>query len=369
MSPINRMLLALVFLIQISLSNSYYLNLRMCGEGPGKGPGGRVRVGQYIRRRVGTALISELIRSAQNRMRDLEALLDTFYDDDDIIIGMQRSTQYTYEALFGTVYWGPQDENFVKNFEGRERFNYVKARLAKLQEMALGNARLQLWCTDDFITTRFPSRIDIDTLPPNAFWDDRTTDSGGQEMIVLDRAAKCNVDAVVGNKAFTVTSRPGNERIGTMILCPQNLYVGDPISRELPPLAEFHKVRTTVFPNEYAIDTVVHRNIIFLFLSMLSRLELDGNEPTISIAPPPVAGRHLFGWEAAAMLPMIHPKEALDNAALALDKNDWSTGTAVPMLPAEMGFTHFFQSINWAYEQLTRQGDPEHPPEMDWVVD
>lgn len=63
-------------------------------------------------------------------MRDLETLLDTFYGDDDIIIGMQRSTQYTYEALFGTVYWGPQDENFVKNFEGRERFNYVKGTYA-----------------------------------------------------------------------------------------------------------------------------------------------------------------------------------------------------------------------------------------------
>ncbi|OJD14112.1 hypothetical protein AJ78_05512 [Emergomyces pasteurianus Ep9510] len=369
MPPFNRICLVLIFLIQTSLTNSYYLSLRSCGDGPGGGPDGRPLVAKYVRDRIGKTFMGHLIQTARNRMRDFESLLDMWYDENDMIPGIQRSTQYTYEAVFGTVYWGPKDEYFVKNFEGRERFNYVKGPLDVLQQMIQGNDRLHVWCSDDFLTDRIPNYFNEETLPPNSFWDTRTLDSGGKAIIVLDRPEKCNVDPIIGNKAFTTISRPENSKLGVMILCPQNFAVGDETSRTMPHLAQFHKLRPVTFPNQFELDRITHRNIIFLFLSMLARLDFAGNVPMKAVSPPPVAGHQLFGWQAVSMLPMTLPSDALDNPALALKRNDWSTGLAVPMLPIESGATHFYQSIHWAYEALTRQGDPEHPPQMDWEVD
>ncbi|OAX79841.1 hypothetical protein ACJ72_05834, partial [Emergomyces africanus] len=60
MPPFNHILLALIFLIQISLTNSYYLSLRTCGDGPGAGTQGRPLVTKYIRDRIGKVAISKI---------------------------------------------------------------------------------------------------------------------------------------------------------------------------------------------------------------------------------------------------------------------------------------------------------------------
>lgn len=60
------------------------------------------------------------------RIGDLGDLLDSGYGYEDIIRGVQRSTQYTYEALFGTVYFGPDEKYLFKNLDARVRFQRVR---------------------------------------------------------------------------------------------------------------------------------------------------------------------------------------------------------------------------------------------------
>ncbi|EEH10752.1 hypothetical protein HCBG_00207 [Histoplasma capsulatum G186AR] len=329
----------------------------------------RFNTASFLKWRIGKAPMNKIVASVLKRIGDLGDLLDSGYGYEDIIRGVQRSTQYTYEALFGTVYFGPDEKYLFKNLDARVRFQRVRGRLEKLHKVIMSDEPLFIWCQDDFFTSTFPFPVDRSTLLPNTFWDDRQPGVGGQSYIVLNPPTKCAEDPIVGNKVFMSIARPGNVEMTAIILCPQNYdtrNAADVDEQRLKSLANFEKIK---FDNLYPIERITYRNSIFIFLTLLLQAPIGGQAPMEPVTLPPVAGRQLYGWEAAALLPLIDLEKSLNNPVLFLSTNDWSTGTAVPMLPDEYGVTHFYQSVNWAYEALTRHGDPQHPPAMDWTVD
>ncbi|KAG5288635.1 hypothetical protein I7I50_01963 [Histoplasma capsulatum G186AR] len=376
MLSLKRMLLVFVFITQINLSNSYVLKFKMCHD-LYNGAEPRFNTASFLKWRIGKAPMNKIVASVLKRIGDLGDLLDSGYGYEDIIRGVQRSTQYTYEALFGTVYFGPDEKYLFKNLDARVRFQRVRGRLEKLHKVIMSDEPLFIWCQDDFFTSTFPFPVDRSTLLPNTFWDDRQPGVGGQSYIVLNPPTKCAEDPIVGNKVFMSIARPGNVEMTAIILCPQNYdtrNAADVDEQRLKSLANFEKIK---FDNLYPIERITYRNSIFIFLTLLLQAPIGGQAPMEPVTLPPVAGRQLYGWEAAALLPLIDLEKSLNNPesyayliiVLFLSTNDWSTGTAVPMLPDEYGVTHFYQSVNWAYEALTRHGDPQHPPAMDWTVD
>ncbi|KAL2384499.1 hypothetical protein RJ035_005357 [Blastomyces gilchristii] len=317
--------------------------------------------------------MSQLVRVAQNRLRDLNTLLDTWYGHDDLIPGVERSTQYTYEALFGTVYVGNTGaEYFFQNLAMRYRFDYVRRRLDKLQEIIMGDEPLQIYCSDDFITTTFPPQYSDIHYPPGTYWDSRKAVSGGSVPIFLPSYAKCSQDPLAGSRAFMSEIHRSHVSAGTMILCPQNFIEPDttPDMLRMRRLSELRRVSFYDRDEPFHLERITYRNVIFIFLCLLGQLPMSGNEPMDPFKHPPVAGRDVSGWEAATMTALTHPDKALDNPALYLDADDWSIGISVPMLPSEHGITHFYYSIDTTLEKLVRDGNgPDEAPPMDWIVD
>ncbi|KLJ11321.1 hypothetical protein EMPG_13396 [Blastomyces silverae] len=312
---------------------------------------------------------------------NLDALLDTWYGPHDEILGIERSTQYTYEALFGTVYTGRRaPEDAFQNIEMRFRFYQVQGRLDKLQEIISGYEPLEVLCYDDFLNKDFPEEYSHGSSQPDAFWDNRAPIYGGRAIRVLPSFVRCNEDRLAGNRAFMSMMPRINREIGTIILCPQNFQAPETNALMLRAKRPFVLRRSSYYNRDepFHLEDITYRNVVFIFLCLLGQLPILGNEPMVPFKHPPVAGRQVYGWEAATLTALTHPDKALHSPenyaflifALYLDKNDWSVGTATPMLPTENGITHFYYSINGAYEALVRNGNgPNDPPPMDWNVD
>ncbi|EEQ88508.2 uncharacterized protein BDCG_03628 [Blastomyces dermatitidis ER-3] len=372
MIQIKHMLLLVIFLYKLRFSYSYRTRSNNC-EYPGQK--------NVLYRRIEQGSMSQLVRVAQNRLRDLNTLLDTWYGHDDLIPGVERSTQYTYEALFGTVYVGNTGaEYFFQNLAMRYRFDYVRRRLDKLQEIIMGDEPLQIYCSDDFITTTFPPQYSDIHYPPGTYWDSRKAVSGGSVPIFLPSYAKCSQDPLAGSRAFMSEIHRSHVSAGTMILCPQNFIEPDttPDMLRMRRLSELRRVSFYDRDEPFHLERITYRNVIFIFLCLLGQLPMSGNEPMDPFKHPPVAGRDVSGWEAATMTALTHPDKALDNPesyaflifALYLDADDWSIGISVPMLPSEHGITHFYYSIDTTLEKLVRDGNgPDEAPPMDWIVD
>ncbi|EER44602.1 conserved hypothetical protein [Histoplasma capsulatum H143] len=393
--PLKRMLLVFVFITQINLSNSYVLKFKMCHD-LYNGAEPRFNTASFLKWRIGKAPMNKIVASVLKRIGDLGDLLDSGYGYEDIIRGVQRSTQYTYEALFGTVYFGPDEKYLFKNLDARVRFQRVRGRFEKLHKVIMSDEPLFIWCQDDFFTSTFPFPVDRECA---IYYPISSSPTKATFLGLVGNPTKCAENPIVGNRVFMSIARPENVKMTAIILCPQNYdtrNAADVDEQRLKSLANFEKIK---FDNLYPIErnnvSQLHFHFFYPavtgsnrrastdgyapphFLSILNRSFVLMNrylsvilfQTTGPVTLPPVAGRQLYGWEAAALLPLIDLEKPLNNPVLFLSANDWSTGTAVPMLPDEYGVTHFYQSVNWAYEALTRHGDPQHPPAMDWTVD
>ncbi|OJD26785.1 hypothetical protein ACJ73_01826 [Blastomyces percursus] len=240
------------------------------------------------------------VRAAQNRLRDLNALLDTWYGYDDIIPGVERSTQYTYEALFGTVYAGKTSPEYLfQNMEMRSRFYYVQGRLDKLQEIIMGDEPLEIYCSDDFITTTFPMNIVI--LPT------RQTHTGtvvGLQVVDLSLALYLHMrnDPRSSGGQQSVYERAPDT-------------TADMLRRK--GLSELRRTSFYDTHGPFHLGNIVYRNVIFIFICLLGQLSLSGNVPMDPFKHPPVANRDISGWQAATLTALTHPDRALDNPGMS----------------------------------------------------
>ncbi|EGC45714.1 conserved hypothetical protein [Histoplasma capsulatum var. duboisii H88] len=356
--PLKRMLLVFVFITQINLSNSYVLKFKMCHD-LYNGAEPRFNTASFLKWRIGKAPMNKIVASVLKRIGDLGDLLDSGYGYEDIIRGVQRSTQYTYEALFGTVYFGPDEKYLFKNLDARVRFQRVRGRFEKLHKVIMSDEPLFIWCQDDFFTSTFPFPVDREcaiyypisssptkatlsilflielrsclpgsTLLPNTFWDDRQPGVGGQSYIVLNPPTKCAENPIVGNRVFMSIARPENVKMTAIILCPQNYDTRN--AADVDEQRSNRRASTDGYAPPHFLS-ILNRS----FVLMNRYLSVILFQTTGPVTLPPVAGRQFYGWEAAALLPLIDLEKPLNNPVLFLSANDWSTGTAVPMLPDE----------------------------------
>ncbi|PGH03306.1 hypothetical protein GX51_04176 [Blastomyces parvus] len=324
--------------------------------------------------------MNEVIGVVLRRMRALDRLIDTQYGPHDQIPGMERSTQYTYEALFGTVYKGPG--RIFDDIWLRVRFTQVLTRLEMLEQIILSDDPLNIYCDDSFLLDTFPDYVNVDELSPGTYWDNRGPLYGGQVARTFPSFQRCAQNEVAGNVAFGVYLPLTGQGVGNMILCPQNFRRPIPGQRAFRSRSMAELRRTKFYRDKkedlFPLEKITYLNPVFIFLALLGRLPMSGNIPMKPTRPPPIDGRPLASWQAAAVLALTDPEAVIDNPesyaylifALYLDREDWSTGSALPMLPTTNGGTHFFYQMKPELEALVRNGKgPDEPPPLDLNVD
>ncbi|KAK2861139.1 hypothetical protein FQN49_004505 [Arthroderma sp. PD_2] len=268
-----------------------------------------------------------MITVTYNRLVALEAILHRYPDGNLRVSGIDRSTLYTYEAMFGSAYAGPQGDN-TKLFE---RLRYLVVLFKRMKDGLL-NLPMEIWCNHSYKSKNFPPDYQFPAhIPPNErgpyYWDTRPAERGGQRL-TLDRGP-------CGTGTMAATVPMDNTGIGTfdlLYICMreyQTLWSADPSMATIRE-TQFHPF------SRYLDDREIAKHLSSILIHELSHSKtLLTSQRTFDR----VGRDKAYGFHEVYYHARTNPNHALTNAdniayftiAMYLSKFNWSIGSNKPM--------------------------------------
>ncbi|KAK2855752.1 hypothetical protein FQN49_004881 [Arthroderma sp. PD_2] len=349
--------LAVALSLQLRLGYAFAYNRTSFpgfGLSPNIGPKMRVsiQVGDCGRRELDTIQDAymgtlDVIEAARRRLAALEPIIKSKPSGNSMMAGIERSTMYTYETLFGTIYRGRTADN-SQVFNRLDyvlgeainpaleplssvRFNELTIAIdiyRKLEDGFRGHP-IELWCHDRYLTKEFPPEFFFpinypDNKREETYWDSRPENRWGQRARY--RPSRCTGSIL----ASPTPDETGERPFDLLKVCPpwfENRWFaeaslfnirGQRWGRREKHLNEYWAHLSVVLTHE-----ITHSHIIL------------GYKATQDI----VGQRSAYGYQEANYHATTNPEMAIRNAdnyalfalAMYLDAYDWSLGANDPM--------------------------------------
>ncbi|KAK2877256.1 hypothetical protein FQN49_001295 [Arthroderma sp. PD_2] len=277
----------------------------------------------------------EIIIATHTRLEALKAILDRKPKADFMISGLDRSTLYTYETMFGVAYLGRNKDNTLPF-----KRLYRVLKIFSLMKDGFADHPIELWCNNEYLTKDIPKDFvyPVNFAPADiekCYMDSRPADRGGQRVTVERSICKDGdgeaSETIVGDdspgpQAVVENIDTGTDTFDLLRVCctPRNAVKW----REQPSMSV---VRATPF----AIQGV-HIEEFSDFLPTVLTHELSHSERLLGFRKTlDIIGREsAYGFDEVCYHADHNPKDAIKNAdniaffaiAMYLRGYDWSTG-------------------------------------------
>ncbi|KAK2853241.1 hypothetical protein FQN49_005267 [Arthroderma sp. PD_2] len=263
------------------------------------------------------------------RLRNLRNFLETNPTGDSEMKGIDRSTLYTFESIYGPVYIPKNAGGYI----GAHRINHVMGMLDKLIDRIPSHG-LDIWCSDDFLDEMPPpgtERPEVNVPKDQGlFYDLRTVEEGGQRWIITYPCENASLVAVLHRTRLTLVDRD------TIRICPRVMEALPPSD----PILDDTRIAARAFEDGVPLDSFHSSSLANTLIHELSHSYIILG----SLATDDVDGMHAYYWEGITYH-ATEPARALRNAdnfayfavvlpskAMLLGKNHWGTGLSEPML-------------------------------------
>ncbi|KAF3480776.1 putative Protein kinase [Arthroderma uncinatum] len=250
-----------------------------------------------------------------------------------VVPGIERSTLYTFESLFGFVSRGKD------GYPGRWKVERILNRLNVLIA-GLENLRIDMWCNDAFLSPDAPPGTPPHDSPPTpgsaVWWDSRPLADDGQKwMKIADDVFCINPNTHAVNPVVAVTYSNPTSRIPLLMkICPDTLaeMVRTSIQTDMR-----HRPRLHI--DGISLDSVRDGSLTTTLIHELTHSDfLLGDDVTEDIEGMESA----YGWAEAVYIARVSENDALENAdnfalfvlAMFLSLNHWGTGVSEKMFDA-----------------------------------
>ncbi|KAM5441182.1 hypothetical protein MferCBS31731_003609 [Microsporum ferrugineum] len=281
------------------------------------------------------------VGTALKRLNALQSFLQTRPAVDTVIKGIDRSTLYTFETLFGNLYNGPSKgypEGYKRlkilfEFDGSK--NIRIERLTRLDRY-YHSYRWEIWCSENFLAPLPQDMIPTDkgdAYISKLYFDDRPEGLGGQRRIYcpLRCGGKSNVRAMTLH--FSATQSPSGS-YDIVVLCPwyfDNWFGGDDtLNSPLDGLRQHQFDDKSVH-----LDMISRKTLALTLIHEITH--------SLKLFPYPMRATRDFGYyfDQITKLAQEDPDDAIYNAdntayfvideAMRMDMYDWSEGFNKPM--------------------------------------
>ncbi|KAM5442712.1 hypothetical protein MferCBS31731_002095 [Microsporum ferrugineum] len=221
---------------------------------------------------------------ARFRLRSLQKILDGNPTGETELSGIDRSTLYTFESLYGTVYLPLLPGGMLNRIID-----------------TIPNHPLDIWCDDSFYSTKIPPNIRLPKPKEGRtlFWDTRSADDGGQ--ILTSMEGTCANGKLY---AFNIVNPKAKRE--TIVICPS------PLS-QYSSLGQF-QVNMLSAPEKFAKGVHIDKfrfSLVFTLIHELSHSILILRD----LATSDVKGQvDSYGWKEATFHGDTNHLNAQDNA-------------------------------------------------------